>query len=442
VADAAAPRIVRGRLLSFLRQPAGAGDHGSYRYHADGAALLRDGRIAAVDEAAAILAAHPNLPVEAYQDDLILPGLIDLHIHFPQTQVIASYGTQLLEGLEHYTFPAEARYADPGHAVSGARFFLDELLRNGTTTAVVYGSVHAAAIDAFFAESARRGTLMLAGKTMMDRNAPPALCDTAESAYADSRALIAKWHRNGRQRYVVTPRFAITSTEAELEAAGIILREFPDVHLQTHLSENRAEIAAVRSLFPASRDYTDVYDRFGLLGPRSLFGHCIHLVDAELQRLSETGSVAVFCPTSNLFVGSGLFDLPRVARGAHPVRIGLGTDVGGGTSYSMLRTAADGYKVLQLQGISLSALEAFDLMTRGNAAALGLEDEIGTLASGRAADLVVLDARATPAMAHRMEAVHGDLADELFVLMTLGDDRAVRATYVAGAVAYAAHSPS
>ncbi|HVV94281.1 MAG TPA: guanine deaminase [Hyphomicrobiales bacterium] len=428
-----AERIVRGRLLSFLRQPAGAGDAGSYRHRADGALLLRDGRIAAIGEAADIVAAHPGVSVDHHPDALVLPGLIDLHIHFPQTQVIASYGTQLLEWLERYTFPAEQRYAERNHAEAGARFFLDELLRNGTTTAAVYGSVHPGAIDAFFAESERRGTLMLAGKTMMDRNAPPALCDTAESAYADSRDLIEKWHGRGRQRYVVTPRFAITSTEAELAAAGALLRAFPDVHLQTHLSENRAEIAAVRGLFPQARDYTDVYDRFGLLGRRSLFGHCIHLSDAEVARLAETGSVAVFCPTSNLFVGSGLFDLPRLRRAG--MRIGLGTDVGGGTSYSMLRTAGEAYKVLQLQNMSLSALEAFDLMTRGNAAALGLDNEIGTLETGRAADLVVLDARATPAMAHRMDAA-GSLEDELFVLMTLGDDRAVRATYVAGALAH------
>jgi guanine deaminase len=434
VADAA--RIVRGRLLSFLRQPTGAGDAGSYRYVEDGALLLREGRIAQAGEAADVVAAHPDLPVDHYPDALVLPGLIDLHIHFPQTQVIASYGTQLLEWLERHTFPAEQRYAEPAVAEAGARFFLDEMLRNGTTTAAVYGSVHAAAIDAFFAESERRNTLMLAGKTMMDRNAPPALCDTAESAYADSRTLIETWHGRGRQRYVVTPRFAITSTEAELEAAGALLRAFPDVHLQTHLSENRAEIAAVRRLFPASRDYVDVYDRFGLVGPRSLFGHCIHLSDAEVARLAEARAVAVFCPTSNLFVGSGLFDLPRLARAG--VRIGLGTDVGGGTSYSMLRTAGEAYKVLQLQNMSLSALEAFDLMTRGNAAALRLEEEIGTLAEGSAADLVVLDARATPAMAHRMEAT-ASLEDELFVLTTLGDDRAVRATYIAGAGVH--HAP-
>jgi guanine deaminase len=426
-------RIVRGRLLTFLRPPTGAGDHDSYRYVEDGGLLLHEGRIATVGDAAEIVAAHPGIAVDRYPDALVLPGLIDLHIHFPQTQVIASYGTQLLDWLERYTFPAEARYSERAFAEADARFFLDELLRNGTTTAAVYGSVHAGAIDAFFAESEQRGTLMLAGKAMMDRNAPPAICDTAETAYADSRALIERWHGRGRQRYVVTPRFAITSTEAELESAGALLREFPGVHLQTHLSENREEIAAVRRLFPEARDYTDVYDRFGLLGSRSLFGHCIHLSDAEVARLAVTGSVAVFCPTSNLFVGSGLFDLPRLRRAG--VRIGLGTDVGGGTSYSMLRTAGEGYKVLQLQNMSLSALEAFDLVTRGNAAALGLEGEIGTLEPGSAADLVVLNVHATPAMAHRMKAAAG-LEDELFVLMTLGDDRAVKATYVAGRPAF------
>ncbi len=246
----------------------------------------------------------------------------------------------------------------------------------------------------------------------------------------------------GRQRYAVTPRFAITSTEAQLEAAGALLREHPGVHMQTHLSENRDEIATVRRLFPTARDYTDVYDRFGLLGPTSLFGHCIHLSEEEMRRLSDSGSVAVFCPTSNLFIGSGLFDRAALSRADRPVRQALATDVGGGTSYSMLRTAGEAYKVLQMSGQNLSALAAFDLMTRGNAAALGMADEIGTLEPGRWADLVVLDARATPAMRHRMNAIDGDLEEELFVLMTLGDDRAVTHTYLRGEKAYDRAAPT
>jgi guanine deaminase len=426
-------RILRGRILSFLRRPSGPGDAGSYRYLADGIAVTEGGRIVAVEDAPA-LDRHrtPGTVVDDHGDGLILPGLIDAHIHFPQTQVIASWGAQLLEWLERYTFPAEMRYADRAHAEAGARFFLDELARCGTTTAVVYGSVHASAIDAFFEESERRGTLMIAGKTMMDRNAPAGLLDTAESARADTAALIRRWHRRGRQRVVITPRFAITSTPDQLAVAGDLLADNPDCLLQTHMSENRAEIETVARLFPDSAGYLDVYDRFGLLGPGTLLGHCIHLKPAEVERMSETGCVAVFCPTSNLFIGSGLFDHDGLERGPHPVRIALATDVGGGTSYSMLQTAAEAYKVMQLRGQKLSALQAFDQMTRANAEAVREADRIGRIEPGMDADLVVLDARATPAMAHRMEATAGDLEEELFVLMTLGDDRAVKATYVAG----------
>lgn len=430
---------IRGRLLTFHAEPAGPGDAASYHYLADGMLRIEDGRIAACGPADAIAATlPPGTPVEHHPNHLVMPGFIDPHIHFPQTQVIASYGAQLLDWLEKYTFVEEQKYADPAHAAANARFFLDELLRNGTTTAAVYGSVHPQSVDAFFAESERRGIAMVAGKVMMDHGAPAALRDTAQSGYDDSKALIARWHGRGRNLYAVTPRFAVTSTEAQLEAAGTLLREHPGCYMQTHLSENAAEIATVRARFPQARHYTDVYDRYGLLGPRSLFGHCIHLEADEVRRLGESGSVAVFCPTSNLFIGSGLFDMARLKGHVPPVRMALATDVGGGTSYSMLRTAAEAYKVLQMQGQNLPALTAFHTMTRGNAEALGLRGEIGTLAPGGWADIVVLDARSTPAMAHRMETVGDNLEEELFVLMTLGDDRAVRATYVQGRRAVAA----
>ncbi|PWC31854.1 guanine deaminase [Azospirillum sp. TSO22-1] len=430
-------RAIRGRLLTFTAEPAGPGDSGAYRYLSDGLLRIEDGRIAAIGPAADLLPSlPPGTPVEHHPDALVIPGFIDPHIHFPQTQVIASYGAQLLDWLEKYTFVEEQKYADPAHAAANARFFLDELLRNGTTTAAVYCTVHPQSADAFFAESERRGTAMIAGKVMMDHGAPDALRDTARSGYDDSKALIARWHGRGRQRYAVTPRFAVTSTEEQLAAAGALLREHPDCYLQTHLSENRAEIAAVRARFPWGNHYTDVYDRHGLLGPRSLFGHCIHLEDDEVRRLAETGSVAVFCPTSNLFMGSGLFDRARLTGHVPPVRTALATDIGGGTSYSMLRTAAEAYKVLQLQGQNLPALTAFHAMTRGNAEALGLRGEVGSLEPGCWADVVVLDSHATPAMAHRMETVRDDLEEELFVLMTLGDDRAVKATYVQGKCAF------
>ena len=428
-------RALRGRLLSFTDDPATAGE-GACSYIEDGLVLIGAGRILAVGEAKELL---PRLTeqvwVDHYPDALILPGFIDAHIHYPQTQVIASYGAQLMDWLDRYAFAEELRFADPDHAAAVAGFFLDELARNGTTTAAVYGTVHAQAAEAFFAESHRRNTRMIAGKVMMDRGAPAALTDTAESSYADSKALIQRWHGLGRQLYAVTPRFAITSSEAQLQAAGALLKEFPGIYLQTHLSENRQEIETVRKLFPWAESYTAVYERFGLLGPRSLFGHCIHLDEGERLLLSGSGSVAVFCPTSNLFIGSGLFNLAAAhaqgAPGGHPLRVALATDVGGGTSYSMLRTLAEGYKVLQLQGQNLPALFGFYWLTLGNARALGLDDRVGELAPGREADIVVLDARATPAMAHRALTLE-TLEEELFLLMTLGDDRAVTATYIAG----------
>jgi guanine deaminase len=432
-------RAVRGRLLTFVDDPAQVGADASHRYLADGVVSIEAGSIMAVGAAAELLPTLPvGTPVDHYPDQLILPGLIDTHIHYPQTQVIASYGAQLLEWLQKYTFVEEQRFADPAHADRVARFFLDELFRNGTTTAVVYCTVRPESAEAFFAESHRRNARMIAGKVMMDRGATEGLLDTARRGYDETKVLAARWHGRGRQLYAITPRFALTSTEAQLDAAGALLREHPDCYLQTHLAENHDEIATARRLYPQASSYTDIYDRHGLLGPRSLFGHCIHLDEAELERLSATRSVAAFCPTSNLFIGSGLFDLAMLRDPRRPVRTSLATDVGGGTSYSMLRTAAEAYKVLQLRRQNLPALDAFYLMTLGNARALSLEQRIGGLEPGREADMVVLDARATPAMAHRMETIAGDLAEELFVLMTMGDDRAVRATYVAGERLHAA----
>jgi len=422
-------RLLRGRLLWFAADPEEAGE-GAHRYVEDGAILVADGLVRQAGEAAALLASVPEgTPVEDHRPHLILPGFIDPHIHFPQTQVIASYGAQLLDWLQKYTFVEEQKFADPEHCAGNAKFFFDELLRNGTTTAVAFCSVHAPSAEAFFAEAARRNLLMLGGKVLMDRNAPEALRDTPQRGYDETKALIGKWHKRGRQLYAIAPRFAITSSEAQLEAAGALAREHPDCHVETHLCENRAEIALVKELFPWSRDYTDVYEHYGLMRRNTLLGHCIHLSARERAAIAERGSVAVFCPTSNLFIGSGLFDW-RAMRAAGG-RIGLATDVGGGTSYSMLQTAAEAYKVLQLQGQNLPALTAFHAMTRGNAAALGLGDRIGSFEPGRACDAVVLDTGATPAMAHRMQTV-ATLEEELFVLMTMGTERNVAATYVMG----------
>ena len=431
-ADVRTPdKAIRGKLLWFDADPEALGERAAH-FIEDGLLTIRAGRVVAVGESAALLATLPvGTPVADHRGKLVMPGFIDPHIHFPQTQVIASYGAQLLDWLNNYTFPAEQKFADPAHAARIASFFFDALLANGTTTASAYCSVHPQSAEAFFAESERRNTRMAGGKVMMDRNAPAGLTDTAASGYADSKALIAKWHGRGRQLYAISPRFAITSTPGQLEAAGALSREHPDCLVQTHISENLAEIAFTRELYPDCRDYTAVYERYGLLGPKSLMGHSIHLDESERQRYADAGAVAVSCPTSNLFLGSGLFDWRGLRDARRPVRVAVATDVGGGTSYSMLQTLGEMYKVLQLGGQKLTPFAAFHAITRGNAMAMGLEGQIGGFFAGAECDAVVLDARATPAMAHRMQTVT-TLAEELFVLMTLGDDRAVAQTYVMG----------
>ena len=425
----AAIRALRGRLLWFSGDPWTQGE-AAHHYVADGLLVIENGRVRAAGDASDLLATLPaDAEIVDHRPHLIMPGFIDAHIHMPQTQVVASYGAQLMDWLNRYTFVEEQKHAQQGHAEKLAAFCLDELLANGTTTAAVYGSVHRQSAEAFFRESQRRNTRMIAGKVMMDRNAPEALTDTAESGYRDSRDLIARWHGKGRQLYAITPRFAITSTPEQLAAAGRLAAEHPDCHIQTHIDENRAEIAFARELYPEAADYADIYRRFGLLGPKSLMGHCIHMTHNEWQAFAATGAVAVFCPTSNLFLGSGLFDWAHARQ--RGVKVAVATDIGGGTSYSMLRTMAEAYKVLQLQGQSLSAFAALHAITLGNAQALGLDPWIGSFEPGREADVVVLDIGATRAMAHRLETAR-DLAEELFVLVTLGDDRNVVATYVMG----------
>ena len=418
-------QLIRGRVLGFHADPTDTDDN--HLYLEDGAILIEDGRILAVDDYAKL--ARPGLPETDHRPHLILPGFIDTHIHFPQLQVIASWGAQLLDWLNTYTFPEEARFAQQGHAPAMADAFLNLLTAHGTTTAVAFCSVHPQSADALFTAAHARNMAMVAGKVMMDRNAPPEVLDTPQQGYDDSKALIARWHGKGRQRYAITPRFAITSTPEQMEMAGQLVREHPDCHIQTHLSENRDEIDFTLSLYPQARDYLDIYESYGLLGDRILLGHSIHLEPREIARMAETGSHPVFCPTSNLFLGSGLFD--EAGLRAAGITSGIATDVGGGTSYSMLQTLNEGYKILQLRGQKLTALSAFHWITRGNAKVLGMEDQIGTLAPGSMADLVVLDSRATPAMALRSDRAE-TLAEELFILQIMGDDRSIAQTYVAG----------
>ena len=424
--------LLRGRLLSFKRAPLSIDDTASYLYIEDGGLLVSDGKIAAIGEYADIRAQAPEgVEQKDHRPHLIVPGLIDMHLHFPQMQVIGSYAANLLEWLNTYTFPEECRFVESAHAERIATHFYDELIRHGTTTAVAYCSVHKTSADAFFAEAMKRNMLMVGGKVMMDRNAPQGLLDTPELGYDETRQVIADWHGKGRNHVAITPRFAITSTPKQMEAAQALAQEFPDLFIQTHLSENLDEIKYTCELYPEAIDYTDIYVRYGLMGKKTLLGHAIHLSDREADVLSETGAVAVHCPTSNLFIGSGLFPMKKLQRREKPVRIAVATDIGGGSSYSMLRTMDEAYKIQQLLGERLNPLESWYLMTRGNAEALSMVDRIGTLDAGTDADITVLNASSTPAMALKMEVVTS-LTEELFLMLTMGDDRTVVETYIAG----------
>lgn len=419
---------IRARILSFDGDP--RLDPGAVRFIEDGIVTVRDGLIEAVGEAAALLPSLPaGMRLVDHRPHLLMPGFVDPHIHMPQTQVVASYGTELLEWLQRYTFPEESRYGDPAVSDAAAKFVLSELLANGTTTASFFCTSHPQSVDSLMAEAERRGLRILAGKVMMDRGAPEALLDTPERGYEESKALIERWHGRGRLEVSITPRFAPTSTEAQLEATGALAAENPGLSIQTHLSENLDEIAYVRELFPSAEDYLAVYERYGLVRERALFGHCIHLTEREIASLAERGASAIFCPTSNLFLGSGLFDRAGLLEAG--VKTGIATDIGGGTSYSMLATAGEGYKVLALRGQKLPALQAFHWMTAGNAQAIGLGGRIGRVAPGFEADFAVLDSGATAAMRRRLERIE-TLEEELFLLMTMGDDRSVAATYAAG----------
>ncbi len=427
-------KAFRGSVIHSLGDPAEVGIDNSYQYFEDGLLILEDNRVSRVGPAAELL---PTLPkgatITEYPDALIMPGFIDTHIHYPQTGMIASYGEQLLDWLNNYTFPNERQFEDKAHADEVADVFIEELLRNGTTTALVFGTVHKQSVDAFFEAAEKKDLRMIAGKVLMDRNAPDYLLDTAESGYRDSKELIDRWHGKGRLHYAVTPRFAPTCSDEQLAVAGQLLQEYPDLYMHTHLSENKDEIEWVKSLFPERSGYLDVYDHFKLLGERSVLAHGVHLCDDECRRIADTDSAIAFCPTSNLFLGSGLFNLPQAEK--HRMKVGLGTDVGAGTSFSILQTLNEAYKVMQLQGEKLSCFKSLYLATLGGARALKLEDRIGSFHSGNDADFVVLDYNCTPLMSYRMKQVK-TLEERLFVLMTLGDDRAVRETFAAGRSVY------
>jgi len=396
----------------------------------DGLLIVEEGRIVQLGEWSDLAASlPPEVRVHDYSGKLILPGLIDAHVHYPQLDIIGSHGARLLEWLERYAFPCEMKFADASYARAVARRFVDELIRNGTTTALVFGTVHEHSADAVFEAAAHRDLRLIAGKVLMDSHCPEALRDDPRSGYEQSQRLIERWHGRGRLGYAVTPRFALTSSEAQLEAAGQLASEHPDVWVHTHLAETRDEVDLVAERFPWSASYLDVYDHFGLLRERSVFAHCVHLSARDCRRMAARGGAAVHCPSSNLFLGSGLFDLRRLRE--QGVRVGLGSDVGGGTSLSLLDTLSDAYKVLRIQQQVLSPARALYLATLGGADALGLANTIGNFVPGKEADFIVLDPRATPLTAHRSERAQS-LHELLFALIILGDDRNVTATYLRG----------
>ena len=431
------PIVLRGPAISFTGDPFRDGLERTMVHWPDAAIAIEDGKILRAGPALDVLATLPQgIAIEDYgPDSLITAGFVDTHVHFPQTPMIASPGGQLLDWLERYTFPTELKFSDLEFARDAARVFLQECLRNGVTTSCVYCTVHPHSVDALFEEAERLGLRIAAGKVLMDRNAPGALCDTAQTGYDQSAALIAKWHGRGRLMYAVTPRFAGSSTPEQLEAAGALWRAHPDCLMQTHISENRCEVAWMKELFPERLNYLDIYDHHGLVGPRAVFGHGIWLEESELQRLHDGGSAISHCPTSNLFLGSGAFNLRRALDSRRPVRVGIGTDIGAGTSFSILATMGEGYRAALQHQQTLSAEHALYLATRGGARAMYLDDRIGSLTSGLEADIAVLDMKSTPLIAYRMEQAR-DLGERLFVQMTLGDDRAIHATYVAGRLAY------
>ena len=421
-------RAIRARILQIeSTQPL------QWQYLDDGVIIIEAGLISGVIDAGQAGRDGFDLDIcEDKRDQLLIPGMIDTHVHSPQIDVIASYSEQLLDWLERYTFPAEIRYSDVEYAERAADDFLDGLVSAGTTTAMVYVTSHEEATDCFFRAAEKRQMRVIAGKVLMDRQAPAMLCDHPQGGVEASARLIEKWHGKGRLGYAITPRFAVSSSPAQLAAAGQLHEQYPGTWIQTHLSENHQEIRQVAELYPDCPDYLGVYEQFGLVTEKSIFGHCLHLSDAEVSRLAGKGGKVAFCPSSNLFLGSGLLDLGALRKAGVPV--GVASDVGGGTSLSMMRTLADAFKVCQLRGYTLGVMEAFAMTTLGNAELLGLDRVIGNFAKGKEADMVLLKADPRTVMGRRVELARS-IEEEMFIYMTMGDDALVVETIINGMTA-------
>lgn len=420
----------RASIFHIKRKPRGDHDADAFEYFDDGLLLIDRGHVVKAGPFDALIHDLPrNCPIHDRSGMIIMPGFIDTHVHYPQIDIIASHGKQLMDWLKTYTYPCEKQFRDPLYARQTADFFIDELLKNGTTTAMVLPTVHRESVDALFEAADARQMCLVAGKILMDKNAPDDLCDTAQSAYDVSKALITRWHGQNRLSYAVTPRFALTSSAAQLEAAAALVREHDGVLLHTHLAENIQETALIQKAFPWSKSYLDVYDRFGLVCDRSVFAHCIHLSDRDFKQMSDRGASIALCPTSNLFLGSGLFDMAAIQ--AHGLKTGLGTDVGGGTSFSMFKTMAEAYKVCQLKGLSLSPIDGFYHAGLGGAEILGLDHRVGNFQPGKDADFIVINPGRMPLLHRRISSAVCP-QEILFALMILGDDRMVEETYVNG----------
>ncbi len=440
---AASQEGIRGAFLDFVKDPFYTKtDQEAARYLPDGLLVLEEGKIKDFGPYADLQSKYPGLKITRYTNRLMMPGFIDCHIHYPQTKVIAEYGNQLLEWLAKYIFPQEMNFKNKSYADGVARFFFQELLRNGTTTAQVFTTTYPDSVDAFFGEASRLNLRMIAGLTGLDRKgqAPAGYLDTAQSFYEDSKKLLRKWHMKGRNLYAVTPRFALGSTPQQLDLSGKLYKEFPGIYVNTHMSENKKEVAEVAKVYPDSKDYLNVYEQAGLVGPRFTAGHSVHLDDSEFERMSKAGASMGFCPSSNLFLGSGLFKIQKAKSVETPVRVCMGTDMGGGNYFSMLKVMNDAYKVGMLQDYKISAFKGLYLLTLGGANALYLDDKLGNFKPGKEADFVVLDWMATPDLAFRNQTATAknldDLEVKIFGMMTLGDDRVVDKTYVAGKLLY------
>lgn len=429
---------IRGAMLTFKKDPFFHEMEECLVYESDAVIVMEGGKITQVGRAQDILSSLDDVEVKHYTDSIIIPGFIDSHVHYPQTEIIGAYGEQLLDWLNNYTFIAEQGFKNKEHASEVAKVFLKEQFRNGVTSSTVYCTVFPQSVDAIFEEAEKYDMRIMAGKVCMDRNAPEALLDTPQRAYDESSALIKKWHNKGRAEYVITPRFVPTSTPEQMEMMQALAAENPDMLIQSHVSENVNEVAWVKDLCPKAKDYTDAYAQYGLVRPRAIYGHGIHLTNRELSVFSETGAAVAHCPTSNFFLGSGCLNVKKLRDKNRPVHVGLATDLGAGTSFSMLQTMNEAYKAAQMNGTPYTSLHSFYLASRGTAEALGLQDKIGTIAVGMEADLTVLNLKSTPIIDYRMKYAK-DLEEALFIQMTLGDDRAIAATYVAGKEVYRAN---